>query len=83
MLTNTDRARLRAKQDFLIMLVVDMAGMPEDLRIDEGGPVLADVRRYVYPEWEVRVDALLRHWAGELQVGLPDWEPITKMLTVT
>lgn len=82
MLTDTDRARLRAKQDFLIMLVMDMAGMPEDLRLAEGGPVLADVRRFIYPEWESRIDVLVEHWAGEQRprVGVPDWDHVTALM---
>ena len=78
-MTDQHRARLRVKQDFLLMLVVDMGNTPETLRLAEGGPTLADVRRFVYPEWEGRVDMLLSAWAEEFRVGLPDWGHVTNL----
>lgn len=82
-LTDKDRLRLRLKQDFLLMLVVDMSGKPEDIQIDEGGPTLAALRRFVFPEWEGRVNALLSHWAWEQRprVNLPNWEKLVQDVT--
>lgn len=82
-LTDKDRLRLRLKQDFLLMLVVDMSGKPEDLPIDEAGPTLAALRRFVFPEWEGRVNALLSHWAGEQRpvVTVPNWEKLVQDVT--
>jgi hypothetical protein len=80
-MTDRHRARLRVKQDFLLMLVVDMGGMAEALHVTEGGPTLADMRRFVYPEWEGHVDRLVAYWAEEHHVGLPNWERVTDLAT--
>ena len=77
-----DRTRLRLKQDFLSMLAEDMAGYPPSFRIAEhpGSPTLADIRRYVYPEWEHSIDSQIGSLAESNYpvVGVPDFEAMAE-----
>ena len=68
-----DATRLRLKQDFLLMLTVDNLGTAEHLAIDDGGPSLASLRPYIWPEWEYRIDQLIRFQAAEQHIGIPNW----------
>ncbi len=67
---------LRMKQDFLIMLAVDMEAYPETHVLTEGGPTLAQMRRYVYPDWEGYIDSTIRRIAGDRNVSVPDFEAL-------
>lgn len=77
-MTDTQATRLRMKQDFLIMLSVDMGGFPESFRITDhaGAPTIRQIREFVYPDWEHTVDSKIRELAASYspKVGVPNFD---------
>ena len=77
--TDRQREELRLKQDFLAMLT-DMGNFPGHFRIAEeaGAPSVADIRKYIYPDWEHTIDRQIRALAKEQGVGVPDFSRLGK-----
>lgn len=69
---------LRLKQDFLLMLAVDMMQFPESFKITDhpGAPTVAELRPFIHPDWENTIDMKIKELA-EYQypkVSVPDFK---------
>ena len=75
-MTDEKRAELRMKQDFLLMLAVDMRNTPESFRVYDhpGAPTLAQLRGAIHPDWEVSMDHQIRTLAEESKMPVPDFK---------
>lgn len=76
-MTDLKRTELRLKQDFLLMLAVDMKGYDGSIHIDEkaSSPTLRSLRYYLFPEWEGFIDNQIRSLAAAQRpaIRVPDF----------
>ena len=77
-MTDLQRRQLRMKQDFLLMIAVDMCGHPESRLITEGGPSLASLRGCIHPEWSNYIDTAIRLLAKDNNVAVPDFGRLSR-----
>jgi hypothetical protein len=78
---NNKRSEIRLKQDFLLMLAVDMRNTPESFRIYDhpGAPMLSELRGTIHPDWEVTIDHQIRTLAAESKVSVPDFKYLASL----
>jgi len=63
-MNDTDRARIRAKQDRLVELA-QCQHLHADLAITDqyrDAPTLRDLQQYLYPQYEALIDRIISAW---------------------
>lgn len=75
-MTDERRAEIRMKQDFLLMLTVDMRNTPESFRVYDhpGAPTLTQLRGTIHPDWEMSMDHQIKEFAADSKLEVPDFK---------